>query len=299
MGEIGKRFVSLVKLQGQHQPAAQALAANLSTEALKWVLVRHVEVSFAAMDFWYNIMSSHFRQLAEEDDILGNFDVVGLTTASTVEDRSEERPLLKPYMEQLCATLLQVMQFPADLGGNFELDRFVNLRELCATVTTEALVVVEPAWMLDRLGEELRVRTTGGMRWQEVEACMHMLTAVAPRAEAGKDQVIPQMIFLIPNLPYPSEGEEMLLMRCAAARFVMYTVGYLSQNEEKTFPVVLFLAQQLLPSLFTQKACDLRQYCEALLCETLKITIGAQKQYLVKEDSAPLLAGLSAALMGS
>ena len=35
----------------------------------------HPEVSFAAMDFWYNIMSSHFRQLAEEDDILGNFDV--------------------------------------------------------------------------------------------------------------------------------------------------------------------------------------------------------------------------------
>merc|ERR1719482_420605 len=100
-------------------------------------------------------MSSHFRQLAEEDDILGNFDVVGLTTASTVEDR----PVLKPYMEQLCATLLQVMQFPADLGGNFELDRFVNLRELCATVTTEALVVVEPAWMLDRLGQELNVRT--------------------------------------------------------------------------------------------------------------------------------------------
>merc|ERR1719247_2770236 len=184
MGEIGKRFVSLVKLQGQHQPAAQALAANLSTEALKWVLVRHVEVSFAAMDFWYNIMSSHFRQTQEEDDILGNYEVVGLTTATTIEDRTEERPLLKPYMEQLCATLLQVMQFPKDLGGNFELDRFVNLRELCATVTTEALVVVEPGWMLDRLGQELNVRTAAGpagMVWQEVEACMHMLTAVAPR----------------------------------------------------------------------------------------------------------------------
>ena len=46
--------------------------------------------------------------------------------------------------------------------------------------------------MLDRLGQELNVRTAAGpagMVWQEVEACMHMLTAVAPRAEAGKDQV--------------------------------------------------------------------------------------------------------------
>ena len=33
--------------------------------------------------------------------------LTGLTTATTIEDRTEERPLLKPYMEQLCATLLQ------------------------------------------------------------------------------------------------------------------------------------------------------------------------------------------------
>merc|ERR1719247_1001293 len=244
MGEIGKRFVSLVKLQGQHQPAAQALAANLSTEALKWVLVRHVEVAFASMDFWYNVMSAHFRQTQEEEDMLGGFGLEGVAVPAQVMDvvqreRLEEKPLLQPYLETLCGTLLQVMQFPADLEQPaFEMDRFVNLRELCATVTTEALVIVEASWMLGKLGEELTVRCARvPMLWPEVEACMHILTAVAPRAEAGKDEVIPRMVELIPQLQYPPTGDEMLVMRCAAARFVMYTVGYLSMHPAKTFPV--------------------------------------------------------------
>jgi hypothetical protein len=237
----------------------------------------------------------------DEEDILGQFDIQGLAAATSPEERAAEKPLLKPYLEKLCATLLQVMQFPTSLGGNFELDRFVNLRELCATITTEALVVVEPQWMLTCLGDELARRAPAGqaLNWPEVECCMHMLTAVAPRAEAGKDQVIPQMVYMIPSLPYPANGEEMLLMRCAAARFIMYTVGYLSQNEEKTFPVVLFLAKELLPSLYMQPACDLRQYCEALLCETLKLSIGAMRTYLVREDAAARFHDLTSALMSS
>merc|ERR1719387_636273 len=189
--------------------------------------------------------------------MLGNYGLEGLVVPAQIQnvvlqERADEKPLLQPYLENLCATLLQVMQFPADLEQPaFEMDRFVNLRELCATVTTEALVIVEASWMLGKLGDELNVRCAKSpMQWPEVEACMHILTAVAPRAEAGKDEVIPRMVELIPQLQYPPTGDEMLVMRCAAARFVMYTVGYLSMHPAKTFPVVFFLAKELLPSLY-------------------------------------------------
>ncbi|CAK9030357.1 unnamed protein product [Durusdinium trenchii] len=81
--------------------------------------------------------------------------------------------------------------------------------------------------------------------WQDIDACVFVLTGVASRAPAGQDTVIPRLIELLPGssevwagkkfsagevgtrpqLPYPTEGVKALLLRSAASRLVLFTSG--------------------------------------------------------------------------
>ena len=61
--------------------------------------------------------------------------------------------------------------------------------------------------------------------------------------------MIPNMLNLLPSLPYPTSGPGALLLRAGAGRLVHYTAGFLGKNGPICKLMFEFVAQSLLPSL--------------------------------------------------
>ena len=78
MGEIGKRFLSLIKLP-QGGPW-HTLAGQLAQEALKWTLVRHVEVRTWCSDIGMHTEAARVTRCSKAFRVE---DAVDLTRVST------------------------------------------------------------------------------------------------------------------------------------------------------------------------------------------------------------------------
>merc|ERR1719343_1552803 len=127
--------------------------------------------------------------------------------------------------------------------------------------------------------------------WQDIDACVFMLTGVASRAPAGQDTVIPRLIDLLPQLPYPSDGFKALLLRCAASRLVLFTSGYLALNPEPCKQILRFLTLDHLPKIPDLKQApdpDAKKYCEALACDALKMVMTAARKVIVALDGGQM-----------
>ncbi|CAJ1419685.1 unnamed protein product [Effrenium voratum] len=118
-----------------------------------------------------------------------------------------------------------------------------------------------------------------------------VLTGVASRAPAGQDTVIPRLIELLPQLPYPSEGLKALLLRSAASRLVLFTSGYLALNPAPCKEILRFLALQHLPGILPLKPAqdpDVKKYCESLACDAMKMVMTAARKTIVAADGGTL-----------
>merc|ERR1719229_1032979 len=181
----------------------------------------------------------------------------------------------------------QAVRYPAEpeREANFEWDEFVRFRETCSINITEACLVVTPAWIIDYIGsvlEEICARQP--VAWQDIDACVFVLTGVASRAPAGQDTVIPKLIELLPQLPYHTQGFKALLMRCAASRLILFTSGYLALNPGPCKQILQFLTMQHLPAIPELPKVpdpDAKKYCEATACDAMKMVMTAARKVIV------------------
>jgi hypothetical protein len=320
VAELGGMFTRLTIAVGQASLGAtslppqvaemKALLDDLSEVALHYVRLRQVDLAKCGLDFWYMLLSQHLGALTEEED---PFDEdagspalkAGISDAwkddkfSRAPDaenqrKAEEKPFLIPHVQKMVEAHWRSVRYPAEpeKENNFEWDEFVRFRELCAINVTEACLVVSPRWIIEHVGQILeKICAAPPIAWQDIDACVFLLTAVASRAPAGQDSVIPKLIELLPQLPYPTEGFKALLLRCAASRLVLFTSGYLALNPEPCKQILLFLTMQHLPAIPGLPAGpdpDAKKYGEALACDAMKMVMTAARKVIVAADNGTI-----------
>ena len=286
---------------------AQTVISSLSEAALHFVAVRHHEIATQALDFWYSLLAALLGASDIEDDedelLVGSDELPAAPGGGTTfgarsmhlarrfigdEDVDEISPVIAPFFKRLLPTLVQAMCFPAtpESDPNFESELFTQFRELSSNVLCEACEVVEPIWMIQMIGDTLTgLLSTGGSNWHNVEACLQVLTAVAPRLPAGSDPVIPMMLENIPRLFYPSSGQPAVLMRSAVGKLVLYTSVYLSSRVELCGEIVQFFCAQILPFLSSPAAAcaplEVLHAAQSACAQAVKMALHSARRALV------------------
>ncbi|CAE8712929.1 unnamed protein product, partial [Polarella glacialis] len=281
LSELGSTFTRLVVADG---PSVPASIGGLADIARHFVELRHTDLARCGLDFWYQALSQHIGAESQEDD---PFDEEALSSTAArpgaeawaaardpdaeAQRRTLERPLLAPHIEKMVQAHWQAVRYPPEpeQEEHFEWDEFVRFRELCSINITEACLVVTPRWIIEMIGRLLSdIIQRVPIPWQDIDACVFVLTGVASRAPAGQDQVIPKLIELLPQLPYPTEGFKALLapLRCEPLSLVLFTSGYLALNAGPCKEILRFLSMQHLPAipgLQQGPDPDAKKYCEA------------------------------------
>lgn len=258
----------------------QTIISSISESALQFVAIRHHEIAIQALDFWYNLLSALLGATDVEDDedelFVGSDDLPPSATNPTSslgarsmhlarrfigdDEVDEVSPVIAPFFKRLLPVLVQAMCYPIDPDEdpNFESELFTQFREIAANVLCESGEIVDPLWMIQMVGETLSGLLGSGSgsanNWHNIEACLHVLTAVAPRLPPGSDPVIPVMLETLPRLYYPEKGQPAVLLRSAAGRLVLYTSVYLSMKVELCFQIIQFFCQDILPFLSSPQA---------------------------------------------
>eukprot|EP00928_Gymnodinium_smaydae_P015817 TRINITY_DN15879_c0_g2_i1.p1 TRINITY_DN15879_c0_g2~~TRINITY_DN15879_c0_g2_i1.p1 ORF type:complete len:1105 (-),score=231.86 TRINITY_DN15879_c0_g2_i1:45-3359(-) len=315
VGELGGVFVRLVLANGRASPADSpqewiAPLDELSQVALAFCTLRNTDLARCGLDFWYAGLAQHLGAAAEEEDPFDDdAGPVGAGSGSSGrggasdgwsqprsadqerQRRAEEQPFLAPHIQNMVKALWRAVRYPAEPEREeyFEWDDFVRFRETCSVNITEACVVVTPQWIIEHIGSILEdICSRQPIAWQDIDACVFVLTGVASRAPAGQDTVIPKLIELLPDLPYPTEGFKAMLLRSAASRLVLFTSGYLALNPEPCKHIVKFLILKHLPAippLTVAPDPDAKKYCEALACDAMKMVMTAARKTIVAADN--------------
>jgi len=319
VGELGAIFCRLTvadhaqaaaaTANGQPPPsngaASEAALNALSEAALHFCALRHTDLAKCGLDFWYAVLAQHLVATTEEDDpfdeevqIGGKIGTDGWGQSRDQEAeqqrRAEEVPILAPHMKRMVQAHWQAVRYPAEpeREAYFDWDEFVRFRELCSINITEACLVVTPRWIIDHIGTLLeQICSTQPIAWQDIDACVFVLTGVASRAPAGQDTVIPKLIELLPSLPYHTEGFKALLFRNAASRLILFTSGYLALNPEPCKQILRFLTVQHLPAIPALPPGpdkDAKKYCEAIACDAMKMVMTAARKGIVTADNGTL-----------
>ncbi|CBZ52408.1 conserved hypothetical protein [Neospora caninum Liverpool] len=269
--------------------------------------------------------------------------------AVAVETEERRQRLLHVYLHFLDVLLGQLGAPSADavVDERVDLERWSRFRDEAAVNLTEATLVVGHARLLEKtkeeLGKILALAAVGpadsangdsagaatnlkkahsaeaSLPWQRLEACLFVLTTVAPRAPAGEDMVIPLSLDLLPRLPYEtaldlgnaeavsgktprrSTGEERetaaLFLHAAAGRFILWTAGYIGTQTRLFASLIHFLTCTALPFVIRvaqrQKAalhgeaavCKLRELAEEVLVEAVK-ALDASAAPMLAEEAA-------------
>lgn len=322
VSELGGLFARLVVADGQalaasaQDPLAGAPPAlvqetvpvsnSLSEVAQRFYTLRHVDLARCGVDFWYAALAQHLGAMAEEED---PFDVEATGVLSSglqnnwainMHDlrsqlrmkQQEEKPFLEPHIQNMVKASMRAARYPAepDQEPDFEWDPFSGFREVCNINVTEACLVVSPQWIIEHVGtvlEGICARPVQEIQWQEIDSCIFTLTGVASRAPAGQDAVIPKLIELLPQLPYPTQGFKATLMRNAASRLVLFTSGYLALNTEPCKNTLRFLTLQHMPAIpeLRPPDNDAKTYCQGMACDAMKQVMTHARNTIVKADN--------------
>jgi len=315
VGELGGMFCRLVVADAREAKSngmggasgSSATLSDLAEVALHLTALRHTDLAKCGLDFWYAVLSQYLGAVAEEDD---PFDEEGPMPARSggpagtwmrgrgpeqeAQRRAEEKPALIPHIENMVKAHWRAVRYPVEpeRTPNFEWDEFVRFREMCSINITEACLVVTPLWIIEYIGVLLEeICKAPSIAWQDIDACVFVLTGVASRAAAGQDTVIPKLIEILPTIPYHTEGFKALLLRCAASRLILFTSGYLALNPEPCKAILRFLALQHLPALPVLPQVpdpDAKKYCETTACDALKMVMTACRKVIVQADGGTL-----------
>ena len=291
---------------------AQGIIQSLSEAALQFVAIRHHEIAIQALDFWYNLLSALLGASDVEDDedelLVGSDEVPAAAVAGTTygarsmhlarriigdDEVDEVSPIIAPFFKRLLPTLVQAMCYPSvpESDPNFEPELFAQFREIAANVLSEACEVVDPLWMIQMVGQTLESLLAAGGNaagsWHNLEACLHVLTAVAPRLPAGADPVIPMMLENVTRLTYPEKGQAAVLMRAATGRLVLYTSVYLATKVELCWQLVSYFCTQILPFLSSPLArqsvpLEVLNGAQSACAQAVKMALHSARRSLVQ-----------------
>eukprot|EP00419_Tripos_fusus_P012513 CAMPEP_0172669110 /NCGR_PEP_ID=MMETSP1074-20121228/9477_1 /TAXON_ID=2916 /ORGANISM="Ceratium fusus, Strain PA161109" /LENGTH=1085 /DNA_ID=CAMNT_0013485847 /DNA_START=101 /DNA_END=3358 /DNA_ORIENTATION=+ len=281
--------------------------SDLTDVALHFCALRHTDLAKCGLDFWYAVLAQYLGAAAEEEDPYDEeaAGAGGRTTAAPdwsasrdpqleTQRRSQERHILEPHIQKMVKAHWRAVRYPSEPEHeeHFEWDEFVRFREMCSINVTEACLIVTPRWIIDHIGSILEeICSRQPIAWQDIDACVFMLTGVASRAPAGQDTVIPKLIELLPHLPYHTVGFKALLLRSAASRLILFTSGYLALNPEPCKQILRFLTTQHLPAIPALPQVpdpDVNKYCEALACDAMKMVMTAARKGIVQADGGTL-----------
>eukprot|EP00930_Biecheleria_cincta_P097581 TRINITY_DN89289_c0_g1_i1.p1 TRINITY_DN89289_c0_g1~~TRINITY_DN89289_c0_g1_i1.p1 ORF type:complete len:956 (+),score=166.56 TRINITY_DN89289_c0_g1_i1:173-2869(+) len=304
VGELGSAFARLAVLD---DAASMPVLNELADVARHYVRLRHTDLARCGLDFWYQVLAIHLGAEIQDDDPWdedprGNPGQVipsNKDPEQELQRRATERPLLAPHIEKMVQAHWEAVRYPAEpeQETHFDWDEFARFREHQVSVNiTEACLIVTPRWIIEEVGRLLEAicsRTNfGDIAWQDIDACIFVLTGVASRAPAGQDKVIPKLIELLPSLPYPSQGFKALLLRSSASRLVIFTTGYLNLNPEPCKAILKFLTMNHLtaiPALHqVAQAPDAKKYCEGLACDAMKSVMTAARKTIVQLEGGSL-----------
>ena len=316
------------KLDISYLPKMTNVLQAMMESALYFVGVRHGEISTVALDFFFHLLSS-FQGSSdpsdEDDELFADEGVSSMMLAGLRGGRFGRRaesseistvPILQPYFERLLPTLLVALCYPSDPDSDdaFDAEGFVAFRETCAQILSDSCAIVEPGWVIERIGQTLDACIGGSgsgismygppiqAPWQRVEACIHILTAVDPKAAAGQDRVIPMVLNLLPRLVYPDRGTPGLLLRASAGRIVTYTAGYLKYQTDLNLALLSFFSTSLIPGLSAVAwkkqtgEMDLMAFAQVACCQGVRAALHAGKSVLASvepEKFSVLFNGLS------
>jgi len=310
VGELGAAFARLLLadvVQNSMAPTPQETPGplkDLADVALHFCALRHIGLAKCGLDFWYAVLARHLGAASDETDPFEEEAPPMLVRPSVpnwaqdnreqeLARRAQERPILAPHIEAMVKVLWRAVRYPAEpeQEEHFDWDEFIRFREMCSINITEACLVVTPRWIIDHIGLILNEIVQKQIAWQDIDACVFVLTGVASRAPAGQDTVIPKLIELLPDLPYPKEGFKASLLRSAASRLVLFTSGFLALNQEPCKQILRFLTMQHLPAipmLPPGPDPESKKYCEALACDALKMVLTAARKNIVQADGGTM-----------
>jgi len=274
--------------------------------ALLFVTLRHISLSKCGVDFWYAVLGQHQGAAAEEDDPWQDssqlssdrrgFDPWGSDRdlEADLARRKAECQLLEDCIMKMVQASWKAVRYPAepDQEEYLDWDEFVRYREVCSMNITEACIVVTPRKIIELIGEMLeRICAQSPMAWQDLDACIFVLTGVASKAPAGQDTVIPRLIDLLPEFPYHTQGFKALLFRNSASRLVLFTSGYLALHPEPMKKILKFLTSNHLPaipSLPVVPEKEAMKYSQALACDALKMVLTSARKIIVTADNGTM-----------
>ena len=304
---------------------AQGVIQSVSESGLHFVGIRHHEIAMQALDFWYNLLSSMLGATDVEDDedelFVGLDDNTSSNTSGGFGARSmhlakkligddevdEVGPVIAPFFKRLLPTLVQAMCFPThpETDENFDSELFTQFRELAANVLSEACEIVDPLWMIQLVGESLStLLPNSANNWQGIEACIHVLTAVAPRLPAGGDPVIPMMLENVTRLYLPERGQPAVLMRGALGRLVLYTSAYLSNRVELCLQIVSYICGSILPFLSSPAArqgvpVEVLNSAQSACAQAVKMALHSARRQIIGLPQAQIGGILEQSFLGS
>ncbi|CEM29847.1 unnamed protein product [Vitrella brassicaformis CCMP3155] len=257
-----------------HEPSRPLLdrLADLATHFMSAVGSRGIgespwEVATSALGVWSHLLDHQTPQLHEMaiGIAAGGAQVIPLVSTDRSAVRQELRELLKPLFTKMVSVLMEVLRYPkaCETQQDFQFTLFHQFRDECATLLTESCRLVGYTHALNTVGQQLeRFKQEGAGQgvvlppWEALEGCLFVLTAVAPRAPAGEDNVIPQTLEALPSLPYPSSGVAAVLLRQTASRLVYFTSGYIGLMPQLFAPIYALLTEQLMPFLGQAQVSD-------------------------------------------
>eukprot|EP00927_Polykrikos_kofoidii_P001049 TRINITY_DN10382_c0_g1_i1.p1 TRINITY_DN10382_c0_g1~~TRINITY_DN10382_c0_g1_i1.p1 ORF type:complete len:1143 (+),score=197.71 TRINITY_DN10382_c0_g1_i1:53-3430(+) len=315
-------FLPLDDAAKQRMLAAEEMSktlTNLADVADNFCMLRCTDIAKCGLDFWYDALAQHLGSAREEDDpfdedanapALQRIAAEGWTQAQARnrdqerERRLQEMPYLIPHVQNMVKAHWRAVRYPPEPEHEalFEWDDFVRFRELCSFNVTEACMVVSPKWIIDHIGVLLdEIFNRKPFAWQDVDACVFMLTGVASRAPAGEDTVIPTLIKFLPGLPYPKEGFKAMLLRSAASRLILFTSGYLAVCPEPCKHILRFLTIDHLPAIpaiTATQSNDAKNYCESLACDAMKMVMTAARKSIVAPENGTMWKDVVMAVIG-
>ncbi|KAF8822746.1 hypothetical protein IE077_002792 [Cardiosporidium cionae] len=270
-------------------------------------LLRHPSISVREqiLDFWYNLLShqlmspsmtsSELSKAGKEDDLTSS----GLSMP--LKDEEEQKEMLKPLFQRLVEVLLETVAFPIDMETREDFDyvTFQKYRDECSINLTESTVVVGHEYILSLAGnaflqivKDWNISGSNPVVWSRVEACLFVLTTVAPRAPAGGDSFIPTALAALPQLPYASMGVMAYIMRRAASCLIFWTAGYIGTQRDLFASLFQLVACQFATFVVQNKKSledpyeTERSHCEKAIVHTLNALTASAGLMLIKEGAS-------------
>lgn len=241
----------------------KVLSATQSLFNLMLDLLQHpsLEIRHLVLDFWFSLVGNQYTiqqaQLESSEEDFSQTIHTDLDPHATIPQKLYP-PFIVATFDGLVDSIMALAEYPdnlVDIQDTFPFTAWIKFRDECSMSLTDATTVLTCGPIIEKAGKRLvslldRLKNDASFSLcRQIEVCLFVLTAVTPRAQAGVDPYIPMAIEALPSLPYPQTATvDAHILTVAAARLMLWTVGYIGTNRE-LFAKCFQLLKSFIPSL--------------------------------------------------